>query len=360
MGGDGHDGPGAVGGQHIVRDKDGNFSPIDGVDCRHPLEHDAGLLLVGGQLGALEVGLLPGLFHIGGHLVPVLQLVLPLLHKAVFWGNDHIGRAKEGVGPGGEDHDVVPGGGLEGDLRAGGPANPVALLGLDPVDKVHGVQPVNELLGVGGNLQHPLGFLLADYRRAAPLADALDDLLVSQHALAGGAPVHRHGGLIGQTVLVQLEENPLSPLVVIGVSGVHTPVPVEGVAQHVELPGEVFDVLLGDDGGGDVVFDGEVLGGQAEGIVADGQQDIVAVHPLLPGDHVHGGVGPGVAHMEPGGGGIGELHQAVELGPGIAVFAGEGLFVLPAGLPLLFDGGKIVLQSKHSPVSSGLRGPNRP
>ena len=223
-------------------------------------------------------------------------------------GDDHVGCAKEGIGPGGEDHDVVPGGGLEGDLRAGGPADPVALLGLHPVDEVHRVQPVDKLLGVGGDFQHPLRFLLADHRRAAPLADALDDLLVGQDALAGGAPVDGHGGLIGQAVLVELKENPLGPLVVGGVGGVHTAVPVEGVSQHVELPGEVFDVLLGDNGGVDVVLDGEVLGGQAEGVVADGQQDIVPVHPLLPGDDVHGGVGPGMSHVKARPGGVGELH----------------------------------------------------
>ena len=81
---------------------------------------------------------------------------------------------------------------------------------------------------------------------------------------------HRHGGLIGQAVLVQLEEDPLGPLVVAGVGGVHHPVPVEGVAQHVELAGEVGDVVLGHLGGVNVVLDGEVLSGQAEGVIADG------------------------------------------------------------------------------------------
>ena len=127
-----------------------------------------------------------------------------------------------------------------------------------------------------------------------------------------------------------------------------------------ELPGEVFDVLLGDNGGVDVVLDGEVLGGQAEGVVADGEQDVIAVHPLLPGDDVHGGVGPGMAHVQARSGWIGKLHQAVELGlAGVAVLAGEGFFILPFGLPLLLNGGKIVLQCKHSPVPSGSRGPNR-
>ena len=73
-------------------------------------------------------------------------------------------------------------------------------------------------------------------------------------------------------------------------------------------------LLLGDDGGVDVVLDGVVLGGQAEGVEPDGEQDVVALHALFAGDDVHGGEGPGMAHVQALTGGIGELDQPVELG----------------------------------------------
>ena len=314
VGGNGHDSAGAVGGQDVVGDENGDLLPVDRVDAPHAVQLHAGLILV--QLGALQVGLGGRRLLIGYDLVRVLQLAAlqPALHQGVLWGEDHISRAEQSVRPGGKDLDVLAGGGLEDHLGAGGAADPVALLGLDPVDEVHRVQTVNELLGVLGDLQHPLALFLPDDGGAAALAHALHHLLVGQHTLAGGTPVHRHGGLIGQAVLVQLEEDPLGPLVVAGVGGVHHPVPVEGVAQHMELAGEVGDVVPGHLSGVDVVFDGEVLGGQTESVIADGEQHIIAVHPLLPGDHVHGGVRPGMAHVQAGGGGIGELHQAIELG----------------------------------------------
>ena len=116
-----------------------------------------------------------------------------------------------------------------------------------------------------------------------------------------------------------------------------------------QLLGEVGDIVLRHLSGVNVVLNGVVLSRQAEGVKADGEQHVVAVHPLFPGYYVHGGVGSGMSHMQPVARGIGELNQAVELRlGGIASLAGKGLFVLPLGLPLFLDLGKIVLQSYHA------------
>ena len=113
-----------------------------------------------------------------------------------------------------------------------------------------------------------------------------------------------------------------------------------------ELLAEVLDVVVGHLGGVDVVLNGVVLCGQAEGVIADGEQDVVALHPLLPADDVHGGEGPCVAHVEPLAGGIGELDQAEELLPSLVPRdGGEGLLLQPLFLPLLFDTCKIVLHA---------------
>ena len=313
----------------------------DGVDGLDTLQPDAGLFLV--QLTTLEVGLAGSLLLIGGHGIPVLDVGLPALQQGMLRRDDHVGGAEQGIGTGGIDGDLVADVGLEGDLGSGGTADPVALLDLDALDVVHVLQIVQQTLGVGGDLQHPLALLLTDDLAAAALADAVDHFLVGQHALAAGTPVDGHGGLIGKAPLEHLLEDPLGPLVVAGVGGVDAAVPIETVAQHFQLAGEVGDVLLGDDGGVDMVLDGVVLRGQAEGIEADGVQDVVALHALFTGDDVHGREGPGMAHMETLTGGVGELDEAVELGALVPGDGGVGLGLLPPLLPLFLDGSKIVL-----------------
>ena len=105
---------------------------------------------------------------------------------------------------------------------------------------------------------------------------------------------------------------------------------------------------MGHLGGVNVVLNGVVLRGQAEAVIPHGEEHIVAVHAALAGHHVHGGVGPGVAHMQALSGGIGELHQGVELGL-VAVIPGliDSGF-LPFLLPLRLNGGKIVFQISHA------------
>ena len=344
--GNAHDDAGAVAHEDIVGHEQGQGLVGHGVDGLDALQPDAGLFLV--QLAPLKIGLMGGLLLIGGHGVPILNLGLPLLQQGVLRGDDHIGGAEQGIGPGGVHGDLVAHVGVEGDLRAGGAADPVALLDLHPLDEVHVLQIVQQTLGIGGDLQHPLALFLADDLAAAALAHAVDHFLVGQHALAAGAPVHGHGGLIGQALLEHLQEDPLGPLVIVGVRGIHAAVPVEAVAQHFQLAGEVGDVLLGDDGRVDVVLDGVVLRGQAEGVKPDGEQDVVALHALFPGDDVHGGKGPGMTHVQALAGGIGELDQPVELGALVPGDGGIGLGLLPPLLPLFLNGGKIVLHMLFS------------
>ena len=147
-------------------------------------------------------------------------------------------------------------------------------------------------------------------------------------------------------MLVELEEDPLRPAVVIRVGRIDDAIPVKAVAQHFELAGKVLDVLLRHDGRMDVVLDGEVLGRQAEGIKADRIEDVVTLHPLFPADNVHRRKRARMADVQTGRRRIRELDQAVELRPRVAGDGGVGLFFFPLFLPFALNGRKIVFHNK--------------
>ena len=98
MRGHGHDGAGAVAHEHIVADPDGDFLAVDGVDGADAVDLNAGLVL--GKLGALEVALFGGLVAVSGDGGIVGDLILVFFNQRMFGADDHVGRAKEGVGPG--------------------------------------------------------------------------------------------------------------------------------------------------------------------------------------------------------------------------------------------------------------------
>ena len=340
-----HDDAGAIAHEDVVGNKHGQRLVRHGIHDLDALETDTGLFLV--ELAALEVGLVRSLFLIGGDSVPVGDMRLPLLEQRVLGRDNHVRRAEERVGTGGIDGDVVTDVGLERDLGTGGAADPVALLNLDALDVIHIIQIVDQALGVLRDGEHPLALLLAYDLAAAALADAVDDLFVCQHALAARAPVDRHGGLIGQTVLEHLQEDPLCPLIVGRVGRVDRAIPVKAVAEHLELLGEVCNVVFRDNGRMDVVFDGIVLGRQTERIKSDREQDIVALHPALAADDVHRRERARVADVQPLSGGIRELDQPVKLRARITGDGRERLFRLPARLPFFLDCLEIILHSVH-------------
>ena len=336
-----HDDTGAVAHQNVVRDEHRHDLTGRGVDDLDAVETNAGLVLI--ELAALKVALAGGGSLIGLDLVPVLDEILPLLEHRVLGRNDRVGHAEEGIDARGVNGDVIAGVGLEGDLRAGRAADPVALLGLDALNVVDLVKIVDQTVGILRDAQHPLALFLADNGRAAALAHTFNDLFIGKHALAARAPVDRHRGLVGKVMLEHLQENPLRPLVVARVGRVHHAIQVEAVAEHLELAGEVLDVLRRNDGGVNVVLDGKVLRRQAEGVKAHGVEDVVTLHALLAADDVHRRKRARVADVQASGGRIRELNEAVELGALVPRHGGVGLYLLPLVLPFFLNGCEIVL-----------------
>ncbi len=78
--------------------------------------------------------------------------------------------------------------------------------------------------------------------------------------------------------VVGAEENPLGPLVVLGIDRRDFARPVVAETEAFELATEVVGGLLGGDGGVDAGLDRVLLGGKAEGIPAHGVQNVSALH----------------------------------------------------------------------------------
>ena len=106
-------------------------------------------------------------------------------------------RAVDRVDAGREDLDRVVSAGSPArnrklDARAFRAADPVALHHDDFLRPLgQRVEPLQQLVRVGRDLEEPLLEIARDDRRSAAPARAVDDLFVREHGLAARAPVHR-------------------------------------------------------------------------------------------------------------------------------------------------------------------------
>ena len=204
--------------------------------------------------------------------------------------------APHGAGP--APSPAVPRRDGEDHVGAGRLADPVALHGEHPLGpRLQLVEVLQQPLGVVGDAEEPLRQLLGLHQAVAALARPFDDLLVGQHGLARRTPVDRRFLLVGETLLVQLQEEPLRPLVVLGPAGDHLPGPVDGHAQPAQLPVDGGDGLFGELGRWLPGLDGHVLGVEAEGVVAHGMEHALALVAAEAGDDVAHGVVLDVPHV---------------------------------------------------------------
>ena len=220
----------------------------------------------------------------------------------MFGGKDHEGYAVDGVYAGGEGADFFgfesEVGDVEGDFDALGTSDPVALHGEDFFGPFDEAAEVEEFVGVLGDAEEPLLQGAASYEGIAAFAGSVDDLLVGEDGVAGGAPDDGGFVAVDEAVFVELEEEPLVPAVVLGEAGDNFAVPVVDGAHGAELASHVFDVAHGPGVGVDAVADGGVFGGEAEGVEAHGVEDVVALHTAEAGVAVGGGHDVPVADVE--------------------------------------------------------------
>ena len=261
----------------------------------------------------------------------------------------HVSDAESGVRPGGENRQFSVRqrisflvGQTEIQLGTFRTADPVDLLRLDPVDEIQFVQVFNQSIGIFGNRNHPLFFVLAHHFGTAALAAAVDHFFVGQSHFAGRTPVDGNLVLIGQTFFKKLDKHPLRPFVIFRITGGYAAVPVKAEADRFQLPGKVFDVGLGRNRRMHAGLDRIVFGRQPEGVKAHRIKHVKALHPFFARHHVKRGIGTRMPHVQPGAGRIGKFDQNVKLLPVAVDLHLIGLFLVPYFLPFAFDRAEII------------------
>ena len=105
--------------------------------------------------------------------------------------------------------------------------------------------------------------------------------------------------------VIEPDEDPLGPFVVRGVGRVYLTVPVVAQSKFLYLAAEGVAVFICGDCRVGSGLDGVLFCRKAEGIPSHGVKNIEALHPLVAGNDVSGGVTLGMAYVETGTGGVG-------------------------------------------------------
>ena len=230
---------------------------------------------------------------------------------------------------------------IEADLHPFTPAHPVALHGQDLLRPVLQATEVQELIGVGRYPQEPLLEVAPGDGGAAPLALAVDHLLVGQDRLAGGAPDHRCPRAVGQPPFVQLEEEPLVPSVVFGKTADYLPVPIVYRPHAPELGSHVVDVGHSPGIRVNSALNSGVLRRQSEGVEAHGMEYVISLHTAKAGVAVRRSHGVPMADVEVARG-IGIHGELIPFGPRVIVSHPIDAVRLPPLPPFAIDFAGIV------------------
>ena len=168
-------------------------------------------------------------------------------------------------------------------------------------------------------------------------------LLVGEHGLVVGAPVHPAGLAVREALLVQLEEQPLVPLVVLGVARVQHAVPVEGCRVAPHRLALLLDVGVGPLARVGAALDGRVLGGEAERVPPDRVQHVEALLAPVARDDVAERVRLRVAHVQVAGRVREHVEHVLARPLVVGVARRERLELVPDREPVLLDAGEVVL-----------------
>ena len=149
---------------------------------------------------------------------------------------------------------------------------------------------------------------------------------------------------------MNLQEDPLRPLVELFISGADTATRVVSQAKTTQLATHVGDVLFGVDARVNAGGDGVLFRRKTKAVVSESVENVVALHALEAGEHVRADVSERVANVKASTRGVGEHVENEELfaagnlfglGQGASRVGGVvGAFTLPGVLPAGLNTGR--------------------
>ncbi len=331
-----HDCAGAVAHQDVVGDPNRDVSIGKDV-VRVGAGEDAGFLLDRGH--PLDFSLAARLGDVTLDLC-ALFAGSNLRDERMLRREHHERYAEDGVGARGEKADFFTGvpGHREGKFRAFAAPDPVALHQLDRLRPVDPIEIGEQSIRVVGDLDVPLlEVFLADRIVGVPPAASVDDLFVGEDRAALVAPPLRSGRAVGQAALVEHQEEPLRPLVILRRRRIDLARPVVRASGDCQLALEVGGVTRDGFRRMRSLQDRLVFRGQSERVPSHRVQHVESRHPLVTADDIARNVIVQMTDAEACAGGVGEHLEDVEFrAAGFLARAGE-IGALPIKLPRGLD-----------------------
>ena len=221
-----------------------------------------------------------------------------------------------------------------GALRA---ADPVLLRGLGDRRPIEPFEVVQQTLGIRRDTEKPLLEETLLDGGAAPLTQAAFDLLVGEHRHVGGAPIHGRGLFVREALLVELQEHPLRPLVVVRARRVDLLTPIDHQPRALELPLKIRDILGRQLHRVRADLERVVLRVDPERIVAEWLEHIMSQQPVIAGRNITAGEREQVPHVQPFSRRIREHHQRIERPLGVLESGVVRAAFSPSGAPFGLD-----------------------
>ena len=303
-----HDSACTVAHHNVVRDINGDLLAVYGVNCCKALDANACLIL--NKLSTLEFCLLCAFCSVSLNLIHIGNGCCVLIEDGMLGSNNHKCYAEECIGTGciyGELFVSF----LNGEVYEStcGLTDPVYLLHFNIGKVIYLLEALKELIGILCDAEVPYVLGLLDNIAMADIALTALGILIGKNYLTAGAVVYECLITEHESVIEHLEEYPLCPLIVVFVCSIYYSGPIEGKAYALKLLCKLFDIHICYFTGMDICFDSVVFCRKTEGVKANGEKDVIALHSSLSGNYFKAGICLDMTNVHTCSAGIGKFYH---------------------------------------------------